>query len=108
MSILRDVVIKEKDLPGAERQMLALPSLKKFSDNLKSAREKDIFRRHMRRYLSLYLPDCAFEILGTNRYTVTTHEATVVSRKPIREGDEIKYLCGIRVILITEEEDDLD
>ncbi|KAH8772291.1 hypothetical protein BGZ57DRAFT_711419, partial [Hyaloscypha finlandica] len=108
ISILRDVVIKEKDLPGAERQMLALPSLKKFSDNLKSATEKDSFRRHMRRYLSLYLPDCAFEILGTNRYTVTTHEATVVSRKLIGKGEEIKYLCGTRVILTTEEEDDLD
>jgi hypothetical protein len=88
--------------------MLALPNLKKFSDNLKSATEKNSFRRHMRRYLSLYLPDCAFEILGTNRYTVTTHEATVVSRKPIGKGEEIKYLCGIRVILTTEEEDDLD
>jgi hypothetical protein len=88
--------------------MLALPNLKKFLGNLKSATEKDDFRRHMRRYLSLYLPDCAFEIVGTNRYTVTLHEATVVSRKPIGKDEEIKYLCGIRVILTTEEEDGLD
>jgi hypothetical protein len=107
ISILRDFVIKEKDLPEAERQLLALPSLKRFSDNLKSATEKDSFRRHMRRYLSLYLPDCAFEILGTNRYTITTHEAMVFSRKLIRKGEDIKYLCGIRVTLTDEEEDDL-
>ncbi|PMD61949.1 SET domain-containing protein, partial [Hyaloscypha bicolor E] len=62
---------------------------------------------YMRRYLSLYLPDCAFEILGTNRYTITIYEAMVVSRKLIRKGEEIKYLCGIRVILTGEEEDDL-
>jgi hypothetical protein len=62
----------------------------------------------MRRYLSLYLPDCAFEISGTNRYKMTTHEATVISRRLIKAGEEIKYLCGIRAILTTEEEEDLD
>jgi histone-lysine N-methyltransferase SUV420H len=87
--------------------MLALPSLKRFSDNLKSAKEKDSFRQHMRRYLSLYLPDCPFEISGTNRYTRTTHEAMIVARKPIRKGEEIKYLCGIRVILTDEQEKEL-
>jgi histone-lysine N-methyltransferase SUV420H len=54
------------------------------------------------------LPDCAFEILGTNRHIITIHEATVVSRKLIRKGEEIKYLYGTRVILTTEEEDDLN
>jgi hypothetical protein len=102
------VVIQEKDLPEAERRLLLLPKLKRFSDNLKSAAERDAFQRHMRRYLSLYLPDCAFEISSTNRYTLTTHEATIISRKLIRKGDEIKYLNGIRVNLTTEEEEDLD
>jgi hypothetical protein len=108
MSILRDVVIKEKDLRRAESQLLALPSLKRFSDNLKSAGEKNDFRQHMRRYLNIYLPDCPFEISGTNRYEMTTHEATIIARKPIKAGQAIKYLCGIRAILTEEEENDLE
>jgi len=108
MSILRDVVIGEKDLRRAEGQLLALPSLKKFSENLKSASEKNAFRQHMMRYLNIYLPDCPFEISGTNRYKMTTHEATIIARKPIKAGQEIKYLCGIRTILTEEEEVDLD
>ncbi|PVH68033.1 hypothetical protein DL98DRAFT_442174 [Cadophora sp. DSE1049] len=107
ISILRDVVIRESDLPGAESQLLELPSLKRFSESLNSAVEKDDFRRHMRRYLSIYLPDCPFEISGTNRYVMKTHEATIIARKVIKAGEEIKYLSGIRAILTEEEAKDL-
>ena len=108
VSILRDVVIREKNLPKAERLLLALPGLKAFSNHLRSAEEHAAFRQHMTRYLKLYLPDCPFEISSTNRYTGTTFEATIISRRTIWEGEEIKYLCGIRAILTPEEEEDLD
>ena len=62
----------------------------------------------MTRYLKLYLPDCPFEISSTNRYTGTTFEATIISRRNIWEGEETKYLCGTRAILTPEEEEDLD
>jgi hypothetical protein len=101
------VVIRERDLPRAESQLLELPSLKRFSENLKSAVEKDDFRRHMRRYLSIYLPDCPFEISGTNRYVMKTHEATIIARKTIKTGEEIKYLSGIRAISTEEDVKDL-
>ena len=39
---------------------------------------------------------------------MTTHEATIISRRIIKAGEEVKYLCGIRAILTTEEEEDLD
>lgn len=107
-SILRDVVIFKKNIPEAHRQLLKLPNLRGFNENLKSSAETEDFRRHMRRYLSLYLPDCAFEISGTNRYKMTTHEATIISRRIIKAGEEVKYLCGIRAIMTTEEEEDLD
>jgi histone-lysine N-methyltransferase SUV420H len=61
----------------------------------------------MRRYLNIYLLDCPFEISRINRYKMTTYKATIIARKPIKAGEEIKYLCGIRAILIEEEEDDL-
>ena len=89
------MVINGKDLPGAERQLLGLLSLQKFLGNLKSAEEKTVFQRHMRRYLNIYMPDCAFEITGTNRYTIGKYEANVISRKQIKRGEEIKYLSGI-------------
>ena len=62
----------------------------------------------MRRYVCLYLPDCAFEILGTNRYTKTTSEVMIVSWKQIRDGEEIKCFGGTRVNITTKEEDDFD
>jgi len=108
VSILRDVVIKENDLRKAESQLLALPRLKSFLDHLDSGKEKKYFQEHLRRYLNIYLPDCPFEISGTNRYEMKKHEATIIARKPIKAGEEIKYLCGIRAILTEEEEDDLD
>jgi histone-lysine N-methyltransferase SUV420H len=102
------VVIGEKDSPKAERLLLAFPGIKAFSNNLRSAKEHAAFRQHMTRYLKLYLPDCPFEISSTNRYTGTTFEATIISRRDICEGEEIKYLCGTRAILTLEEEEDLD
>ncbi|PVH68208.1 hypothetical protein DL98DRAFT_355399, partial [Cadophora sp. DSE1049] len=101
------LVISRVDLPGAELQLLELPSLKRFSESLNSAVEKDDFRRHMRRYLSIYLPDCPFEISGTNIYVMKTHEATIIARKMIKAGEEIKYLSGKRAILTEEEAKDL-
>jgi histone-lysine N-methyltransferase SUV420H len=83
VSILRDVIIGEKDLPKAERLLLALPGLEAFSNNLGSAKEHAVFRQHITRYLKLYLPDCPFEISSTNRYTGTTFEATIISRRDI-------------------------
>jgi SET domain-containing protein len=36
------------------------------------------------------------------------YKAIIIAQKPIKAGEEIKYLCGIRAILIEEEEDNLD
>jgi [histone H4]-N-methyl-L-lysine20 N-methyltransferase len=104
-SILQKSVIVEKDAAKAEAQMLALPGLKKFSDNLKTEKEKTDFRQHLRKYVNIYLPDCPFEVSSTNRYTVVTHEAAVVARRYIKKGEVVKYLCGIQVIMTPEEEE---
>jgi histone-lysine N-methyltransferase SUV420H len=97
------VVIKEKDLSGAESQLLKLSSLKRFSNNLKSAKKKDDFRRQIRRYLSIYLLNCPFEISGTNRYVIKTHKVTIIKQKTIKTGEKIKYLFNIQAILTEEE-----
>lgn len=61
----------------------------------------------MRRYTQIYLPDCPFEVSSTNRYTVTTHEASIVARRFIKRNESIKYLSGIQVLISPEEEADL-
>jgi hypothetical protein len=39
---------------------------------------------------------------------MTTHKVTIISRRIIKVGEEVKYLYGIRAIMTTEEEEDLD
>jgi histone-lysine N-methyltransferase SUV420H len=85
--------------------LLALPGLKKFSHSLKTDKEKDDFRKHLRKYINIYLPDCPFEVSSTNRYTVVTQEASVTARRYIKKGEVVKYLCGIQVIMTEEEEE---
>lgn len=85
--------------------LLQLPGLKKFSANLQTEKEKDNFRRHLRKYINIYLPDCAFEVASTNRYTLSTHEAAVTARKYIRKGEVVKYLCGVQITMTEEEEE---
>jgi len=104
--ILRDLVIKDKNLPEAESRLLSLPCFKGFYNNLKSATEKTNFRRHMRKYLKMYLPDCVFEISGTNRYTIISYEARIIARNPIKRGEEIRYLEGTRAIMTMAEDRD--
>ena len=106
--ILLYSVIVAKDVAKAEKELLALPGLNKYLSKLPNDREKEWFRRHLRKYVQIYLPECPFEITTTNRYTITIHEATVCARKLIKKGEEIKYLSGTLVAMTKEEELDLD
>ena len=98
----------EKDPSKAESQLLQLPGLRKYVDRLDSDTEREDFRRHVRKYINIYLPDCPFEVSTTNRYTVVSHEAAVMARRVIKRGETVKYLSGIQVSLTPEEEADLD
>ncbi|TLD19630.1 hypothetical protein PspLS_09420 [Pyricularia sp. CBS 133598] len=102
--IVKDHVILDPNVKLAEEKMLATDGLKRFCNGLKTPKEKDDFRAHLRRYLSIYLPDCPFEVNSTNRYTIFTHEASVTARRPIRKNEIIKALCGIQVVISPAEE----
>ncbi|KAJ6014897.1 Histone-lysine N-methyltransferase SET9 [Penicillium herquei] len=104
--LLHDVVVS-KDVPQAERKLLELPGLRKYLNNLPSPREKEWFRRHLRKYVQMYHPDCPFEVTTTNRYIITQHEAAICARKFIKSGQEIKFLSGTLVSMTKEEELDL-
>ncbi|SLM37619.1 set domain protein [Lasallia pustulata] len=107
-SILLHDLIVGKDPQKAEKSLLKLPGLRKFVERLKTDREKEDFRRHMRKYINIWLPDCPWEVSTVNRYTIVTQEAATTARRAIRKGDTIKYLSGNLVAMTPEEEKDLD
>ena len=97
-----------KDPQRAEQSLLNLPGLRKFVERLKTDREKEDFRRHMRKYINIWLPDCPWEVSTVNRYTIVTQEAAATARRAIRKGDTVKYLSGNLVAMTPDEEKDLD
>lgn len=74
---------------------------------MKSDKERADFKGHLRRYMSIYLPDCPFEVNTTNRYTIVSHEAAVTARRFIKRNETIKYLSGVQVIITPEEEKEM-
>ncbi|KAF2721505.1 hypothetical protein K431DRAFT_224071 [Polychaeton citri CBS 116435] len=108
--ILQDHVILNKDPVAAHKRMLHLSGIRRFYEGLASRENDDQqehFERHLRKYINIWLPDCPFEVSTTVRYTITTPEAKVVARKPIRRGEPIKYLSGIQVEMTEKEEKEL-
>lgn len=105
--LLRDVVVA-KDPQAAEDSLLKLLGLRRYVENLKTNAEQEHFKRHMRKYINMWLPDCPFEVSTTNRYTIVTHEAAATARRFIKRGQTIKYLSGYLVSMTPEEEEDLD
>ncbi|CAM1505092.1 Fc.00g107290.m01.CDS01 [Cosmosporella sp. VM-42] len=105
--ILQDEVVLNKDLDAAAKKLLATDGLRRFSNGLKTDKEKEDFKRHLRRYIQIYLPDCPWEVNSTNRYTIVSHEASVVARRSIKRNESIKYLSGIQVNISPEEEKEI-
>ncbi|KAK2061053.1 histone-lysine N-methyltransferase SET9 [Colletotrichum caudatum] len=102
--IIQEEIVVKKDLESAERKLLATDGFRKFFAALKTDKAKDDFKRHMRRYIQVYLPDCPFEVNSTNRYTIVSHEAAITARRFIRRNETVKYLAGTQVNISPEEE----
>ncbi|OLN87443.1 Histone-lysine N-methyltransferase set9 [Colletotrichum chlorophyti] len=102
--IIQNDIVVNKDLESAERNLLATDGFRKFFTALKTDTAKDDFKRHMRRYTQIYLPDSPFEVNSTNRYTIVSHEAAITARRFIRRNETIKYLAGTQVTISPEEE----
>ncbi|KAM0414673.1 hypothetical protein ACHAPT_013476 [Fusarium lateritium] len=105
--ILQEEAVLNKDLEAAEKRLLKTDGLKRFYNGLRTDKEKEDFRRHLRRYVQIYLPDCPWEVSTTNRYTIVTHEAAVHARRFIKRNESIKYLSGVQVIITPEEEKEI-
>jgi histone-lysine N-methyltransferase SUV420H len=105
--IVQEEVVVNKDLEAGEKRLLATDGIRRFVNGLKTDKEKEDFRRHLRRYLQIYSPDCPWEVNTTNRYTIVSHEAAITARRHIRRNEAIKYLSGIQVIITPEEEKEI-
>jgi len=106
--IIRRLVIWEKDPAEAVQALLKLPGLRKYMAGLKDEKDQDQFKRHLRRYVNIYMPDCPFEVTTTNRYTIVEHEASITARRDISPREEIKYLTGVQVAMTEEQEKSLE
>lgn len=102
--IIKAHLIVDPDMPVAEEKLLATTGLNKFCASLRTPKEKEDFKAHLRRYMSIYLPDCPFEVNATNRYTIVSAEACITARRFIKRNETIKYLSGIQVVVTPEEE----
>jgi len=101
-------VVCAKDVAAAEATLLKISGIQSFVQGLKTDGERNNFKKHMRKYISIWMPDCPWEVGTTNRYTVLTHEAAAFARRKVKKGEVIKYLCGNTVAMTKEEEKDLD
>ncbi|KAK4155770.1 hypothetical protein C8A00DRAFT_13219 [Chaetomidium leptoderma] len=102
--VIQTHLIIDPDLAIAENKLLATDGLGKFHNSLRTPKEKDDFKGHLRRYMSIYLPDCPFEVTATNRYSIESYEASITARRSIRRNEAIKYLNGIQVTVTPAEE----
>jgi [histone H4]-N-methyl-L-lysine20 N-methyltransferase len=98
----------DKNPQAAMLQLERLPCIKNHMANMKTANELEHFKRHLEKYVRIYLPECPFEVTTTNRYTIDTQEASITARKAIRGGEKIMYLTGHRVVLHKHEEAQLE
>ncbi|KAF1917282.1 histone-lysine N-methyltransferase SET9 [Ampelomyces quisqualis] len=107
-AVIREQVVWEKDPAEAVQQLLDLPGLRKYMAGLSDEKDQEQFKRHLRRYVNIYMPDCPFEVTTTNRYTITDHEASITARRDINPREEIKYLTGVQVAMTEAQEKTLE
>ncbi|KAF9691778.1 hypothetical protein EKO04_010528 [Ascochyta lentis] len=105
---IRKHAIWEKDPAAAVQELLKLPGLRKFVAGMKDEKDQEQFKRHLKRYVNIYMPDCPFEVTTTNRYMITEHEASITARRDINPREEIKYLTGVQVAMTEEQEQKLE
>jgi histone-lysine N-methyltransferase SUV420H len=98
----------DKDPQAAMVKIEQLPCIKNHMAKMKTSNELEHFKKHLEKYIHIYLPDCPFEVTTTNRYTIDTQEASITARKAIRGGEKILYLTGHRVVLKKHEEAQLE
>lgn len=104
INIITKYIIEQTDLDQAAKNILQFRELDPLLRRLSST-SLLAFTRHLKYYLSLYLPSCKFEICSTNQYFSSSKpEACVIARESINAGEDITDLCGTIIKLSPKEE----
>ncbi|CAM0137069.1 unnamed protein product [Umbelopsis sp. WA50703] len=104
--IQRNVLIKGK-LNDAVSEFLSMDYFKGYLAN-KTPKQQQEFVQHMKRYLSMYLPNAGYEISETKRYsTLKRAEACVLATKDWMVGDELRLCTGAIACLNAKEDAEL-
>lgn len=88
----------------AARAFLSLKTTKSFFETLEPSQRTD-FVRHLKKYLSIYLPSAGFEICSTDRFPGPKSESCVIANRTFRAGEVLNCLSGTIVAMTQEEED---
>ncbi|KAF2022512.1 hypothetical protein EK21DRAFT_83191 [Setomelanomma holmii] len=105
VGIIRSQVVQNDDAMEGVRQLLLLPDLRAVTTRLDDG--SDLFPRHLAIYVHMYLRDCPFEIMPTQRYNGTGYNVSITARRNIKTGEKIRYLVGIRVPIDEGQEESL-
>ncbi|CAN6627306.1 hypothetical protein TRVA0_011S01244 [Trichomonascus vanleenenianus] len=111
MDIIQENVIqKSPSINTAVERFVTVPSVKNFLGRFQDPSVRNEFERHVKRYVSIYMPECGFAVEVTDRYTSRskTVEACVVARRVYQPGEEIKHLVGFLAHLTDDDEEQLN
>ncbi|KAL0081624.1 hypothetical protein F4703DRAFT_1151379 [Phycomyces blakesleeanus] len=108
INIIRNHIIGRNRVTDAAQECLNLDFFKDYLRGV-SQKDKSAFGQHMKRYLSMYVPNAGFEICDTRRYSQEGEEAQacVIATKDWSIGDEIKMCSGMIAVLASEDDDEL-
>ncbi|KAG1175619.1 hypothetical protein G6F70_003959 [Rhizopus microsporus] len=105
ISILREYLVYGRtNVSGAVEAFLRLPYFNNFLQE-KEQKEKGKFARHLKKYVSMFVPGAGFEVSSTKRYTGQM-EACIIANKHWQAGEYIKNCTG-SVCCLTSEADQL-
>jgi len=107
LDIIQRNVLEKAKLNDAVQEFLNLEWFKGYLAN-KTPKQHQEFVQHMKRYLSMYLPNAGYEISETKRYSTSKRtEACVIATKDWSVGDELRLCTGAIACLNPKEDAEL-
>lgn len=103
-----DRAVAQEPLGPLVEEFCEMPAITKFLARFHEISVRNMFEKHVRRYLAMYSPLAPFAVEVTTRYAESTKrqaEACIVAREKIIAGSEIKFLTGMLADLGEDDEE---
>jgi histone-lysine N-methyltransferase SUV420H len=104
-SIIASKIVTKGDLEETIRQLCNVRGM--LNAIPEDDKHRDHFRQHLRRYASIYMSDCPFQITATKRYKNKPSESSITARHDIEACQTIKYLAGVQVVVDRHQQESL-